>query len=113
MNYTPESHKEVIGVVDTFKVKYIHKLIEATKKDNVKLFFTASPRYGADTDSSFVLLKDICKKNQIPFITFYTDSSFNSNKEFFKDRSHLNKTGAYEYTKTFIKVIKPIVKKDL
>ena len=49
MNYTPEPHKEIIGKVDSFKVKYIHKLIEATRKDNVKLFFTASPRYGADT----------------------------------------------------------------
>lgn len=112
MNYTPEPHKEVIGEIDTFKVKYIHKLIEATKKDGVNLLFTSSPRYGADDDRSFALLKDICKKNQIPFITFYTDSSFNRNKEFFKDRSHLNKTGAYEYTKTFIKVIKPIVKKE-
>ena len=112
MNYTPERHKEIIGEVDTFKVRYIHKLIEATKKDNVDLILSASPLYGAETDGSYVLLKEICKEKQIPFITFYTDSSLNRNKKFFKDRAHLNKTGAYEYTKTFIKAIKPIFNRN-
>ena len=109
MNYAPEPHKEVVGEVDTFKVKYIQKLIDATKRDDVSLIFSASPRYGADDDNSFALLKDICKNNQIPFITFYTDSFFNRNKEFFKDRSHLNERGAYEYTSKFVKAIKPII----
>lgn len=109
MNYTPEPHKEIIGKVDSFKVKYIHKLIEATKKDSVHLIFTASPRYNADNDSSFALLKDICKQKDIPFITFYKDSCLNKRKELFKDRSHLNSDGAYIFTKEFIKPLRRIL----
>ncbi len=106
MNYQPEPFREVVGEIDTLKVRYIHKLVEATKKDGVNLIFTASPRYGADNDGSFALLKDICKNDQIPFITYYTDSFLNRNKVYFKDRSHLNDTGAYKYTKCFSKTLK-------
>lgn len=110
MNYNPEPYKEVIGEVDTFKVRHIHKLIETTQKDNVDLIFAVSPRYNADNDSSFKLLKEICKQNNISFISFYNKTSLNTRKELFKDRSHLNETGAYEYTKAFVKAIKPIIK---
>lgn len=110
MDYIPKPHKEVIGEIDTFKVKYIHKLIKATQIDGVKLVFTASPQYSADTDSSFTLLKTICNNNHIPFITFYTDSIFNKRQEFFRDRSHLNVTGANEYTKSFANAIKTLIK---
>lgn len=109
MNYKPEPHKEIIGEVDTFKVKYIHKLIEATKKDNVDLILAASPLYGAETDGSYVLLKEICKEKQIPFISFYTDSSLNVRKDLFKDSAHLNETGANKYTKKFISILKHLL----
>ncbi len=110
MNYTPKQHKEIVGEIDTFKVSYINKLIKATKKDKVNLLFTASPLFGADADSSFVVLKGICKEEHIPFTTFYKDTSFCKRKELFKDRAHLNETGAYEYTQTFIKTLKQIIK---
>lgn len=110
MNYQPEPFREVVGEIDTLKFKYIIKLVEATQKDHVNLIFSASPRFGADNDSSYTLLKEIYKKNNIPFVSFYTDTSFNRNLAFFKDRSHLNEDGAYEYTKAFIRAIKPIIK---
>lgn len=110
MNYKPKPHLEKIGEVDSFKIRYIHKLIKATNKDKVRLFFTASPRYSADNDSSFIILKKICKEKQIPFINFYTNSSLNRNQELFKDRSHLNEKGAFAYTREFVKAIKPTIK---
>lgn len=106
MNYNPEPYKETIGEVDSLKVKYIYKLVETTKRDNVRLFFAASPRYSAHEDFSLTIIKEICKKEQIPFISFYTDTSLNTNKTLFKDRAHLNETGAFEYTKKFVKRLK-------
>lgn len=110
MNYNPEPYKEVIGEIDTFKVKYIHKLVEATKKDNVSLIFSTSPRYEADDNKSYALIKEICTNYGIPFVSFYTDSLFRYKREFYKDSSHLNETGAFEYTKLFVKAIKPIIR---
>lgn len=110
MNYNPKPFKEAAGEIDTLKVKYIQKIVEATKKDNVNLIFSASPRYGVDNDYSYTLLKDIYKEHNIPFVSFYTDTFFNRKPDYFKDRSHLNETGAYEYTKAFVKAIKPIIK---
>ena len=111
MNYQPNPFHEVIGDLDTFKVRYIHKLVETTKKDGVNLIFSASPRYNADNDSSFTLLKEICKNNDIPFISFYKDSCLNKRKELFKDRSHLNGEGAVIYTQAFIKPLKATISK--
>lgn len=112
MNYQPEPFHEVIGEIDTFKVKYIYKLVETTKRDGVNLFFSASPRYYADNDSSFTLLKDICKQNNIPFITFYKNPNLNKQKELFKDRFHLNSEGAVIFTKAFIAPLKEIINKE-
>lgn len=109
MNYNPEPYKETIGEVDTLKVKYVYKLVETTKRDNVRLFFAASPRYNAHEDLSLTIIKEISKKEQIPFISFYTDTSLNTNKTLFKDRAHLNETGAFEYTKKFVKRLKQIL----
>ncbi len=111
MNYEPKPYQEKIGEIDTFKVKYIHKLIDDTRKDGVKLIFSASPLYRAVDDKSFDIIKEICKKKKIPFVSLYTFAPINQKKEFFIDPAHLNKDGAEIFTKTIISIL-PKIKKN-
>ena len=105
MNYEPKPYQEKIGEIDTFKVKYIHKLIDDTQKDGVKLIFSASPLYRAVNDKSFGIIKDICKKKKVPFVSLYTFAPINQKKEYFKDPTHLNKEGAENFTKKLISIL--------
>ena len=84
--------------VDEFKLFYINKMIELTKKNNVQLLLIASPKYGANNSSELCLIKKICEKSNIPFSDYYSDTTFVNHKELFKEPMHLNAEGAKQYS---------------
>ena len=56
------------------------------------------------------LIKNICKKNKIPFLDFSNNPKYVHNDSLFKDGSHLNEKGADEFTKDFIRKLRPLLK---
>lgn len=48
------------------------------------------------------LIKEICQKNNIPFLDFSNNPKYVHNDSLFKDGSHLNEKGANEFTKDLI-----------
>ena len=85
---------------DTLKINYIHKFINLCK--NTKLIFTYSPMWYGYDSNKLNLIKDICHKNNIPFLDFSNNPKYVHNNSLFKDGSHLNEKGANEYTKDLI-----------
>lgn len=90
--------KEINQVeVDSFKLGYIEKLISLAKSKCIPIVFVASPSFGFTAD---VLqpVKDICSKNNILFLDYYSDHYFLQHQEWFKDYMHLNAEGARFFT---------------
>lgn len=88
---------------DTLKIDYIHKFINLC--NNTKLIFTYSPMWYGFDSSKLKLIKEICQKNNIPFLDFSNNPKYVHNDSLFKDGSHLNEKGANEFTKDLIAVI--------
>lgn len=55
-------------------------------------------------------IKEICKRRNVPFIDFSNDTKYVHNNALFKDGKNLNDRGADEFTKDFVKTIRPLLK---
>lgn len=91
---------------DSLKLQYMHDFIMDVSERGIPLILVASPKYGAVGSLDFEPIKEICDDYQVPFVDFYTDSVFMANKEWFKDREHLNDTGARIYTNKMVHVLR-------
>ena len=90
--------------VDSLKLKYIWKLIKASKGS--KLYFVTSPTwYGMDS-KDLSLIRSICNSQKIELIDFSNNPKYVHNDSFFKDGTHLNEKGANEFTRDLINIIK-------
>lgn len=109
INYEPPVFSDYKGKLDTLKIHYLKRLIEDCQNSGTKLVFSVSPRYMADTDSSFNYIKKVCQQFEIPFISFYTDKEFRRDKTLFRDSQHLNEQGAKTFTIKMIKELKQFI----
>ena len=98
LNIPVEEEKNIVINHDSFKIKYLKKLIELTAKNNVELAFVGSPHFGKKNSDDLEVVKQLCNDYNIPFIDYYSKSEILSHPEWFKDKFHLNKEGAREYS---------------
>ena len=87
-----------IAVIDYFKLHYVKRLIELTQEHGVQLLFAASPKYGVRDSRTLDPIREICNEDNIPFLDYYSDTSFVCHKEYFKEPMHLNAEGAKNYS---------------
>ncbi len=108
MDYTPSPFRSKYDNKDpdSLKLKYVYKVIELSKKKKFKLFFSISPWYQATNDDDYTVLKEICKKEGITLINYYTKKDINTNKELFADPAHLNASGADVFSKQIVSFLK-------
>lgn len=108
--YTNEPDKKETQAVeiDSFKLEYVEKLIQATQLKNVPLVFVASPKYGASSSVAITPVKDICALYHVPFLDYYCDNTFMQHKEWFKEPMHLNREGAKMFSLRIINDINSI-----
>ena len=112
MSYEPiidETHKEL--QYDDVKIKYLKGIISLCKKHEIKLVFSVSPSYKKTDSYVYAYAEDLAKVNKIPFITHYSDTMINRNKENFYDQVHMNMKGAQTFTKVFVGELKSIIEK--
>lgn len=89
---------------DPVKLRFINNFIEQSK--GAKLIFVVSPMwYGMDTNKTLPL-QDICHNQEIAFIDFSNNQKYVHNNLYFTDGTHLNATGADEFTKDLIKELR-------
>lgn len=91
---------------DSIKLSYLRKMIMTCKTNQIPLIMFISPRYDALSSVVHRPIKDICQEYGIRCIDFFTDSFFQSHKEFFANTTHLNDKGALEYTSRISCIIK-------
>ena len=103
--YEDESDNAVThrNKIDTFKLKYIEKLLCLAKKNDIIFAVVASPKYGkTSSDDDLRLVKDICKKYDVPFLDYYAAPEFMPHREWFRESMHLNEEGARAYSEMII-----------
>lgn len=102
------SHMKSDGEIDSLKLKYVERFIDLAQGS--QLFFVSSPIWYGMSPEHLAPIKDICKRRNVPFIDFSNDPKYVHNNTLFKDGKHLNDKGADEFTKDFVKTIRPILK---
>lgn len=91
-------------IVDTVYANYEH--YNGATCFVASVFYTL---YGAKSSVIFQSVKEICRKNGVPFFDYYTDSYFLERSDLFKDPMHLNEVGAREYSKRVLVDMKSLL----
>lgn len=98
--------------IDTFKLKYIEKLIQLAKENNIPMAMIASPKYGWKNENILKPVIDICNREGVEFINYYDNSEFMHHKEYFKEPMHLNTEGARVFSTRIVKDIHRLLDKS-
>lgn len=94
--------------IEKDKLRVLFQFIDICHKHNAKLVFVTSPycRYKTEEHLWEKEIDKIAVKHNIPFWKFEEDKYFISHPELFNESSHLNDSGAIEFTKQIIQKLK-------
>ena len=90
--------------IEERKLVYLQKFIYDCKANNIQLVMCYSPYYGQAVPNSIRMIEGIAAKNDVLFLNYGDDERFQK-PEYFQDASHLNDTGATEYSKEVARVL--------
>jgi len=97
--------------VDSTKINSFKKFVRLSKESGAKLYVIFSPiLIKFNKWKEINIGKEICNKQNVPFLDFSHDTSFYKHPKLFQDEVHLNDRGA---TKFSIKLVEIIKKDDL
>lgn len=110
MNYEPEVKENFLNAeIDTFKIEYFKKLINATRQNGISMVCVISPSYGVKSSSVYSPIKDVCEEYNVPLFDFYSDKALDSQRDYYKDATHMNDTGARFFTQKLVSELKRIM----
>lgn len=91
--------------IEESKVEYLNKFINICRENNILLVMSYSPYYGQKIPKAIKLITSLAEQNGVLFFNYGDDMRFQKT-DYFQDASHLNDTGAKEYSKAFVHAIK-------
>lgn len=91
--------------IEERKLIYLQKFINDCKANNIKLVMCYSPYYGQAIPASIHIIEVLAQENDVPFLNYGDDVRF-QNPKYFQDASHLNDTGAKEYSNEIVHALK-------
>lgn len=91
-------------IIEERKLVYLQKFIDGCKANNIQLIMCYSPYYGQSVPKSIRMIEEMAAKNKVPFLNYGDDERFQK-PEYFQDASHLNDTGATEYSKEIVRIL--------
>ena len=97
-----DSKKELKAKLSCFK-----KIIAMCKEKNVQLILITPPLFDPMDGAFKERLKQLTK-NEIPFFDYNNQNPIYKNKDYFYDRTHLNRKGAMIFTDEIVNYLKPI-----
>lgn len=108
----PESVRngEVVYKLDSLKLYYMERFIREVSQ-KTQLIVCISPMYSFHQDhGGLTLLKDLCKKYEVPVLDHFCDSDFVDNPNLYIDMAHLNREGSIKWSKQIAAELKPLIK---
>lgn len=110
MDYDPVVRKpEQLTEWDPVKKECMSRMIKLCEQKGIKLIFAYSPSFGGVRPSCDKVMKQFVDENHLILVDHYADPDLCMNKDYFYDSSHMNDTGAREYTKKIVNEIKQIL----
>lgn len=95
MDYEPTIFEtEDSGVLDSLKIGYFEAFIQSVQDNNASLVCVLSPRYRSYTTEKYEPIFNLCAKYDVLMLDYYTDTTFSTHREYFKDPTHMNDNGA-------------------
>lgn len=99
LDYEPEKYVfSQESDCDSLKLYYLERFIKDCKANGTKLVFAISPVYGESRNRLLQPFVNICESFQIPLFDHFGDEIFTKNRDAFKDKQHLNSSGAEHYS---------------
>lgn len=109
MNYEPTIFEtEDSGILDSLKIYYFKKYLCSLKENGIPVVCVLSPRYRSESSSRYQPLFDLCAQFDVPVLDFYTDTTFSTHRDYFKDATHMNDRGARLFTQKFVTELKKL-----
>lgn len=101
------ANEDIDQTIDTTKVQYFTSFVNECNARHLPLIVVVSPTLKKfDTERHFLrFAKDIATSNNAYFLNFTADTTFTSNKHYFRDMIHLNVTGSKIFTQSIIEKI--------
>lgn len=93
--------------IEEHKLVYLQKFMDDCRANNINLVMCYSPYYGQIIPKSIRMIEDLAQKNNVVFLNYGDDVRFQK-AEYFQDASHLNDTGAKEYSKEISSALKRV-----
>lgn len=107
MNYEPTtSESEDSGILDSLKLFYFEKYLRSLRENHIPVVCVLSPRYRSESSWRFQPLFDLCTQYDVPVLDYYTDTTFSTHRELFKDATHMNDRGARLFTSQLVNDLK-------
>ena len=91
--------------IEERKLVYLQKFIDDCKNNNIELVMCYSPYYGQPIPKSIRMIEELAEKNNVKFLNYADDVRF-QNPEYFQDASHLNDSGAKEFSKVIARILR-------
>lgn len=91
---------------DPWAEKYLDKIVELCKENQVKLIFTMSPGLGSGFKSTAIYLENYCKKHHLPFWNYTDLKELHHDSKYFKDYNHINEEGVKIFVPIFAHQLK-------
>lgn len=111
INYEPTMDTQEFNTeYDSLKMLYLQKFVDLCREKEIDLVFAISPQFMQDNDGVLSPLFELASRNNVPVLNHYCDSNFVRTKEYFSDRTHLNRQGAEAYTKVISDEIEDILR---
>lgn len=95
--------------INSIKEIYFRKFIEEALQKDYKIIFAISPIYGGGNLEYYQKESDIIREYQLPILNHLNDTNFIKNPSYFQDISHMNKTGADEYSRVIANEISELL----
>lgn len=100
--------------LDSLKYSYLERMVVDLLKDSCAICFMVSPRFITEEvallyEAEYEPVLNLCHKYNIPFLNYTYMKRISNKSEYFQDYVHLNKKGAYIYTKAICSELKKII----
>ena len=101
------------GQIYKDRIADLYKIVNICNNNMIKLIIFFPPTYNhfTKTTGTIKAVTNICKKMNVPVYVDCEDTTFLQHSEWFHDNVHLDKDGAIQYSKQFIKHIREELEK--
>lgn len=110
MDYEPVVKDKKNVDVDDLKIHYFEEFIQLSKSKGINLICCVSPSYKEPKDSEhYKPIELLCARQGVPFLNYAASPDISSEKQFFKDRTHMNDRGARFYSSMLMVIIEELL----